>query len=206
MDVITDHEDRAAARLTSVYRKPRIEGYVKALASEVQELENAIAESRVERYLSSAVGTQLDDIGSVLSFRRGGTATDDAYRALLRARVRILRSQGKPEDLIQAMRLALGAGVAFSYLDEGAGILNWWIDVSGYSATADMVRISDLIASGRMAGSGGFIGWATSAAPFTFFDADGSTWDPLDDAEPLGFSDELEALVSNGTWNGGANY
>lgn len=74
--------------------KPRIEVLVQAFDEEIAELEKAIRSLTNERMISSAIGKQLDMIGSIVNLSRtdamalsGVEATDEIYRTLLRYKI-----------------------------------------------------------------------------------------------------------------------
>lgn len=92
---IVDHSDRAVANLISKFDKAtKLQDLVRVLVGEVQELDDLIFALISERYLSSAVGAQLDQYGEVLGFKRQGFS-DDEYRNLLEARIIANLSEGQ---------------------------------------------------------------------------------------------------------------
>ncbi|MFW6031538.1 MAG: DUF2612 domain-containing protein [Myxococcota bacterium] len=108
-DHVEDHAAEIPELLLTQFRgKPRIEDLAKALTSGVQGTEDAIHEVATERALSSAEGTQLDGVGEIVGRGRAGLS-DDAYRAVLRAQVRVLLSSGTGEELLTIARLIMGA-------------------------------------------------------------------------------------------------
>lgn len=80
------------------------------------------------RLLPNASGAQLDMIGRIVGRGRSGLSDADYFIAI-RAQIRINRSCGTPEDMIDVTRLTVPAGFTFTY-DEAypKGI---WITVSG---------------------------------------------------------------------------
>jgi len=105
---ITDHAGQAVARLVQQDRgKPNIEGLVSDMAAQWQGLEEALFQVLVERAIDTAVGVQLDAIGTIVVEPRDGR-TDAIYRRHLRAKIRTNRSDGQVEDLIAIARLVLG--------------------------------------------------------------------------------------------------
>lgn len=110
---ITDHEDRAVARIVGKLRdKPRIEALVRALVSPFQEIEDtlwALFESNVD----TATGDELDVYGRVVGEDRNGETDDDVYRRRIRARIAANRSNGTAEDLIIVSRLIVNDDDAY---------------------------------------------------------------------------------------------
>jgi hypothetical protein len=104
--------DRGESRLISFFRsKPRVVAFLRAvLGASVQDLHDAAFQMLTERWLDTSIGAQLDRIGELVDLSRGGW-TDEPYRALLRAQIRVLRSNGRWDDLSDLLDLL---GVALS--------------------------------------------------------------------------------------------
>lgn len=102
----TSHREEAIALLLYQLKgKPRLEVVVGALGTQVQEIEDALWDLLLERGIESGVGTQLDGIGEIVGKERGGIG-DSAYRCILRAWVKVLRSSGTSDQLIEIVRLS----------------------------------------------------------------------------------------------------
>lgn len=96
---IEDHGELGVGLLIWQFReKPRLEAMLRALLVGAQVTEDVVWQVLTERSLDTAVGVQLDRIGDLVDFPRAGFE-DDAYRALLRAQVLVLKSQGRWSDL-----------------------------------------------------------------------------------------------------------
>ena len=98
--------------------KPRIEVLVQAFDEEIAELEKAIRSLTTERMISSAIGKQLDMIGSIVNLSRtdamalsGVEATDEIYRTLLRYKIIANTNRCTISELYDACRLLYGAQV-----------------------------------------------------------------------------------------------
>jgi hypothetical protein len=70
----------------------------------VQELEVAIFDLLTERALGTAADVQLDVIGKLVGQERLGLADED-YRTLIRVRIRVNRSDGHADQLIEILQL-----------------------------------------------------------------------------------------------------
>ena len=94
---------------------PNIGALLDGLNEQIQDLEDGLYGTILGRALPWAVGAQLDRLGAVVGQPRsvsGPDATDeDAYRALIYARVYINTSDGTPEVVYNLMR-AIGATAA----------------------------------------------------------------------------------------------
>lgn len=109
-DVVKDtqHASEGNALLPMQYAdKPNVSGVLGTLMNRVQELENTLYDVWFFLLLDNARGDQLDLWGKFLVQPRGGW-TDAQYRAILRTRIRVYISKGRPEDVIAIARLALG--------------------------------------------------------------------------------------------------
>lgn len=106
---IFDHVERGLEGLPTVLQKPRMRALLAVVLREVQALEDVLLALRVERWLESASGAQLDQYGRVVGEPRWGL-TDGEYRGFLAARLLINRSNGEPERLSRVLGLMMGSG------------------------------------------------------------------------------------------------
>lgn len=105
-----DHGDQAVSRLMQRLRDQtgeELEALTRAYTDQTQELEGAAIALIDAVSLEGAEGVQLDGLGDILGREREG-ATDDRYRNLLKAQIRINLSRGTIEDIISAVRLVIG--------------------------------------------------------------------------------------------------
>lgn len=106
---ILDVAGEAVALLTAARAKqPLTESTTRALASEVQTIENTTFDLGQVLQLDSASGEWLDRFGAIVGERRRGLADAD-YRRFIQARIQINRSQGEHERLIRIAQLMTGA-------------------------------------------------------------------------------------------------
>ena len=106
---ILDVAGEAVALLTAARAKqPLTESTTRALASEVQTIENTTFDLGQVLQLDSASGEWLDRFGAIVGERRKGLADAD-YRRFIQARIQINRSQGEHERLIRIAQLMTGA-------------------------------------------------------------------------------------------------
>jgi hypothetical protein len=113
----TDHTAQALAAMLSVVadNDPAMMELVTILADLVQDAEDAIWEVLTEMPIAAAEGVQLDLWGLIVGKRRGGL-TDAAYRRVLAAWQGAMRSQGRRDAIITAMRAAADP-TSIKYLD-----------------------------------------------------------------------------------------
>jgi len=108
----TTHQAEAIAQLLSVVQDTDLQlvEQVNLLAAIVQSCEDLNWDCLVNRYLTTAVGVQLDAYGKVLGYPRAGSGLLDAdYRRILHAWQCALRSQGRGDWILRAMYSAAGA-------------------------------------------------------------------------------------------------
>ncbi len=91
-----------------------MEAMLASFTDRIQELEDAAWEVADYLLLKNAFGVVLDKIGKIVGRSRRGLEDDD-YKIALRARIRINRSFGRPEDLIAVARLSLPSDFTFVY-------------------------------------------------------------------------------------------
>lgn len=113
IEKINDHGDRAVDRLPQQFkRKPNFGATVRAVADQIQDIEDAAFALFNGRSVFDATAANLDRIGAIVGQARpisGPAATDDdVYRGMILARVIINRTQGEPEPIISLL-LLLGA-------------------------------------------------------------------------------------------------
>ena len=99
---------QALGRLPAYLNRQRWRELVEVIASEIQELDDAVVAVVAQLHLDRAEGAQLDLIGNRVNEDRGGRADAD-YRAGIRIRIAVNRSRGLAEDVIRVARLVLAS-------------------------------------------------------------------------------------------------
>ena len=108
---ITTHVADALDRLLEQYKgKARIEGLISCLVEQVQDLEDVVHKLPEDLTIATAIGIQLDLIGTIVVQERLGFS-DDIYRSLLQAKVGENVSKSTPENVIDVVKLLTGAGL-----------------------------------------------------------------------------------------------
>lgn len=106
---ITDHEDQALARLTSMFRdQTLIEGMLRSFVGQYQDSEDTIDDLLTDRTIDTAIGQQLDGYGQIVGELRNGR-DDDTYRIALKARTGRNTSEGTPDDILNVFNLLSGS-------------------------------------------------------------------------------------------------
>lgn len=112
--LVTDHEDQGVALLIAQFQdKPFIEILVRALMTQVQELENALWDLLTKRAIDTAVGAQLDVIGKIIGQPRG-TFDEVSYRTFIRGRALVNRSSGTTDQMVELVNTLLPAGATLA--------------------------------------------------------------------------------------------
>ncbi len=102
----TDHAGTGRALLIDQFRgQHAIRGILGSLMAQVQEIEDATFETIAGRILDGASDAQLDSLGDLVGETRQGRG-DTEYREAIRLRIRVNRSQGRAEDVIQVASIS----------------------------------------------------------------------------------------------------
>lgn len=119
-----DHVDRGPGRFIQQYKnQPNLTALLRSYLGLVQDLEDAAWEVARVRNIKDGFGIILDYIGKIVGRRREGLIDSD-YRIALYTQIRINRTKGRPEDVIDVTRLSLPDDAAFSYTEDyPAGII-----------------------------------------------------------------------------------
>ncbi len=175
-------------------RQPKILAFLTSFLNQIQDAENAAFELIDERTLATAVGVQLDGLGSIIGLARGGL-TDDQYRLRLQAQILVNRSSGTIPQLLEIIAL-LDPGVLTLTESFPAAFIMQVLNITQAPAT-----IAALIAAARAAGVRGILHYSNvpTGEGFKFSSSDafgsGSSTGFANDAGTTGghFADALEA-------------
>ena len=105
---ILNHVAIGKGRFIQQYKnKPRMAAWLESYLVEVQAIEDA-AFQVIDAIIDTSTGNALSKWGKLVGQENPGLSDDD-YRVIIRARIRVNRSNGKPDDLIQILDLIAGA-------------------------------------------------------------------------------------------------
>lgn len=105
-----------------------IEKLLSILIAPAQDIENTLQALKLERFVNTAVGAQLDVIGRIVGQDREGLADAD-YRRYIRARVATNNSEGRFEDLILIATLVIFDNLAtYVVTNEGTATVRLVVD------------------------------------------------------------------------------
>jgi len=117
---VTTHAATGIGRLLEQYKEhDKIKRLHEIYLEEVQEVEDAVWLTRTTRYLADAVGEQLDWLGDIVGEKRQGKE-DDNYRIWIAVRIRLNRSRGTTDDVIDCIKLATDAAFTLREFSEAA--------------------------------------------------------------------------------------
>lgn len=103
-DAITTHSAQALARLVYQFEDAtNLQSLISVLAARVQGVEDELDNLILLRWISTAEGTQLDEIGLIVGQLRNGY-NDYEYSVVLLVKIYLNGSHGEPEVLIAAVR------------------------------------------------------------------------------------------------------
>ena len=150
---IVDHAKRALALLGSKVRSVEyVEEIVRALANEVQVLEDAIYDVAISRSVEGAYGAQLDLLGNLVGEPREGL-TDILYRRFIAGAIQVRRSTGTGPQIIELVRTLTGSTDVRLINGGGAGyIVEYAVPVTIGGSLRN--RVKDRITRATAAGVG----------------------------------------------------
>ena len=107
---ITNQFQRALSLLVSQFRGQKPDGsltnlqkLLKVIVEPAQQLENVKWQLKTERWLSTSVGQQLDEIGVILGLPRKINESDSDYRERLQFQIFINTTSGTPEEVMAVL-------------------------------------------------------------------------------------------------------
>lgn len=116
----TEHVVEALDRLLEQYRKKTTwTSVITATVDQIQDLEQAIWDLDAGRNINTAVGVQLDNLGTLVGQERLGF-DDDFYRVLLFVKIGVNTSEGDPQKIISTFKLLTQAD-SVHYMNLGGG-------------------------------------------------------------------------------------
>lgn len=187
-DVVTetgvlDHSATAGARLAEFIKtQPNFLALLAAPLTQVQDLETAFQQLNHLRALPSASGGQLDVVGQILTQPRNGL--DDAtYKKFLLARVRLNRSSGTINQILEIFTLITTGGVSLTEWAPAAFDLL----LTGPITSAAAVTYLTILRQARAAGVGGALHWTEWPVADTFT-LDGTPAQSLDAGHLTGWT------------------
>src|SRR5882672_579851 len=160
-----DHVAQGIALLVEQFKATvDLPKYLAVYLRQNQILEGVIWDVINKRMLGVAVGDQLDQLGDLVGEGRLGR-NDTDYRAAVRLRIRVNRSQGRAEDVIQVANLASGNTAIYNELYPAN------FEVQIYNTVTPAV-IARMLYSTKAAGTGGTLVYSITPDDGTIFKFD----------------------------------
>jgi hypothetical protein len=170
----TSHVAQGLALPISQFRgKPRFIAILTAHLNQIQDIEDAFYDLLTLRLQQGAVGAQVDVLGRIVGQPRLWT-DDTEYLRYIGARVKVNRSVGRLEELLQILVLILGGSAVIrsrEYYPASAVI-----EVTDVTVNA-RIMVEQFVRKARAAGVNLQVIYtsASAAAAFTLADANGAT-------------------------------
>lgn len=102
---IVIHEHLAVSRTIERWRtKAAQQAILRSFGPEIQELENVFWEILLSRFVTHAYGVSLERIGKIVGQAKEGMI-EAQFRIWVMARIRINRSNGRPDDVIEVLQI-----------------------------------------------------------------------------------------------------
>ena len=160
-----DHEADGLDTLIYDLRKPKMQALLSSYLAKVQEAEDEVWNLYICSMIRDAFGQALDFLGGLVTQPRENR-TDEVYRLWILAKALVLRSSGRPEELIAIARMVVPAGVRVHVVEEYPAAftvrLIGVVDEDTGTALATLLRAAKGI-SIRLLTT-----WTTSATPFRY--------------------------------------
>lgn len=116
MVLIVNHFERAIVLLASQFQGQKRDGdltnlqkLIRAIIQSLQNAEDVNYQLKTERWLSTSIGQQLDEIGVILGLPRQPDESDEDYRERLQFQIFINTANGTPEDAIRTLSFLTNA-------------------------------------------------------------------------------------------------
>ena len=170
-------------------RKPRWLALQAGYSKQVQQLEDALWQLYLKSMLPNATGALLDQLGALVLQPRENR-TDDVYRLWIRAKALVLRSSGRPAELLTIARLVLPSAVRIVMVMQYPAALEIRLEgaIAYPSSGAD---VAALLLAAAASGVRLLVTYTSSETPFRY-PASG-----LDEfASPVGYGAGVYAAVS----------
>lgn len=85
--------------------KPRMASLNNIFLKQVQDLEDAFFQQITDRAIDAAVGVQLDILGDIVGQPDRAGLSDDDYRTIIKARIKVNRSDGHGDQMLEILNL-----------------------------------------------------------------------------------------------------
>lgn len=137
-------DDALALFTTQFEDSENLQELARALLSPYINLETALDDLFLKRYIDTAEGLQLDKLGGTLGIKRRGR-DDESYRSALSFQVFINTSKAEPETLIEASRTLSSGNFVRYWENYPAGFQIFTDGINTLNVNSGAVEVSTLI-------------------------------------------------------------
>ena len=186
-DLVQQGKDRLVTQWAD---KPVVQGLLKSYLENIQIVEDIYEQLLDERSVFTAIGAQLDVIGTIVGEVREGKS-DPEYRQAILNRIAINSANGTPENIIQILLTITSSSVAHVFEHFPANVHAF---VSGSPSNAAVIALQEITPAGtstRLMFDGGVDSYIGATAKQEFFD--------------LILENDDELSLENGDFLGGIN-
>ncbi len=162
----TNHRAAILQLAACFWGKPRVVSILVAALDQIQRIEDDAWDILELRTIDNADLVRLKVLGKLVGQPRFGFDTED-YRALIRARARANRSQGRALDLVEVAVILLGAA-NFSMVE--GGIATLYVSALTPLTDTDVAKVRLIFPDTRAAGVGLQFLWSDDADVFVLSD------------------------------------
>jgi hypothetical protein len=168
--VIKDQVQQGKDRLVTQWTdKPTVQGLLKSYLENVQTVEDIYEQLLDERSVFTAIGAQLDVVGTLVGEARDGK-DDAAYRQAILNRIAINNADGTPEKVIEILITITGSTTAHVFEHYPANIHAFVSGSPSNSVAEALQEITSAGVSARLMFDGGVDSYIGATAEQTFFD------------------------------------
>jgi hypothetical protein len=157
-----DYLAAALEVLAQQYRRPNFQKVVEVFARQFQELEDAAQQVLTERLLDKAVGEQISVLERIVGQGVFLTTDEVVRKAWIASRIKLNRSSGTGDDLLQLFALVLAAPLVPDLTEFFPAALE--LRVAGGALATNLVEpLGRILQLGKAAGVGAQLLWQPAA-------------------------------------------
>lgn len=161
----TEHVAEGLDTLIYDLRKPKLQALAASYLAEVQAAEDAAWDVYIGTMIRDAAGDALDQLGGLVTQPRENRS-DDFYRLWVLARALVLRSSGRPPELLRIARMLLPNDVRVRILEEyPAGMTIRLVGVVPHDAGR---ALAAMLRAAKASGVRLLVSWVSTLTPFRY--------------------------------------
>lgn len=165
-----NHEAEGLDALIYDLRKPKLQNLARSYLQQVQAIEDAYWGLYIGTMIRDAVGQALDRLGGLVTQPRENRS-DNVYRLWILAKALVLRSSGRPPELLRIARMLLPDDVRVELLEEyPAGLTVRLVGVVPHDAGR---ALAAMLRAAKASGVRMLVTWTATLTPFRYAAAGG---------------------------------